>query len=88
MSLGLGGENFTGNVGVVAAAYQEGNITMKDLVKSWMASYIGNFIGALILAYLAFTSGTLGSGPAASAIATAKSSLPFGESVYRGSSRH
>lgn len=79
MTLVSGGELFTGNTALVTAAYKEGKIEAKDLAKSWIVSYIGNFVGSLFLAYLAFKSGTLGNGPAAAAIATAKSSLPWGE---------
>jgi formate transporter len=78
MTLVSGGELFTGNTALVFAAYKEGKIGLKDLAKSWITSYMGNFVGSLLLAYLAFQSGTLGSGPAAAAIATAKSSLPWG----------
>merc|ERR1712176_1734618 len=56
----------------------------KDLVKNWVASYGGNFVGSLFLAYLAFKSGTLASGPASAAIATAKCSLPWDVAFVRG----
>merc|ERR1711915_866606 len=53
-------------------------------IKSWSASYIGNFVGSLLLAYLAYESKTLGAGPASVAIATAKANLPFGVAFVRG----
>lgn len=84
MTLVTGGELFTGNTALVTAAYKEGEIEGKDLIKNWVSSYLGNFVGSLILAYLAFKSGTLGSGPAAAAIATAKSSLPWDVAFVRG----
>jgi formate/nitrite transporter len=84
MTLVTGAELFTGNTALVTAAYKEGKIPMKDLVKSWVSSYAGNFVGSLLLAYLAFKSGTLGGGPAAAAIATAKCSLPFDVAFIRG----
>jgi len=84
MTLVTGGELFTGNTALVGAARLEGKTTTKDLVKNWVASYIGNFVGSLILAYLAFKSGTLGSAPASVAIATAKCSLPFDVAFVRG----
>ena len=68
---------FTGNTALVTAAYKEGKIEGKALIKNWVASYAGNFVGSLLLAYLAFKSGTLASGPASAAIATAKCSLPW-----------
>jgi len=84
MTLVTGGELFTGNTALVTAAVMEGKATIKDLVKSWTSSYIGNFVGSLILAYLAFKSGTLGNAPASVAIATAKCSLDFGTAFVRG----
>lgn len=68
----------------VTAAYKEGEIELKDLIKSWVCSYIGNFVGSLLLAYLAFKSGTLGGAPASVAIATAKSNLPWDVAFVRG----
>ena len=70
MTLVTGGELFTGNTALVTGAYMEGKIEKKALVKSWVASYLGNFVGSLIIAYLAFKSGTLGSGPGAVNIAS------------------
>lgn len=84
MTLVTGGELFTGNTALVTAAVQEGKATYKDLAKSWASSYVGNFIGSLILAYLAFKSGTLGNAPASVAIATAKCSLGFDVAFVRG----
>jgi len=84
MTLVTGGELFTGNTALVTAAYKEGKIELKDLIKSWVNSYVGNFVGSLLLAYLAFKSGTLGSGPASVAIATAKSNLPWDVAFVRG----
>jgi len=84
MTLVSGGELFTGNTALVGAAAIEGKVSTKDLIKNWVASYAGNFVGSLLLAYLAFKSGTLGNGHASVAIATAKSSLPFDVAFVRG----
>lgn len=84
MTLVTGGELFTGNTALVTAAYKEGKTDGKSLMKNWVASYAGNFVGSLILAYLAFKSGTLGNAPASVAIATAKCSLPFDVAFVRG----
>jgi len=84
MTITTGGELFTGNTALVAAAVAEGKTTKKDLIKNWSASYLGNFAGSLLIAYLCFKSGTLGSGPASAAIATAKCSLPFDVAFVRG----
>jgi len=84
MTLVTGAELFTGNTALVTAAVMEGKTSTKDLIKNWVASYAGNFVGSLFLAYLAFKSGTLGSAPASVAIATAKCSLPFSTAFVRG----
>jgi formate/nitrite transporter len=84
MTLVTGGELFTGNTALVTAAYMEGKTDGKSLMKNWIASYAGNFVGSLILAFLAFKSGTLGGAPASVAIATAKCSLPFDVAFTRG----
>lgn len=84
MTLVTGGELFTGNTALVTAAYKEGQTDGKSLMKNWIASYAGNFVGSLILAFLAFKSGTLGGAPASVAIATAKCSLPFDVAFVRG----
>jgi formate/nitrite transporter len=84
MTLVTGGELFTGNTALVTAAWKEGKTDVSSLMKSWVASYVGNFVGSILLAYLAFKSGTLGSAPASVAIATAKCSLPFDVAFVRG----
>jgi len=84
MTLVTGAELFTGNTALVTASVAEGQTSKRNLAKNWIASYSGNFVGSLILAYLAFKSGTLGSAPASVAIATAKCSLPFGTAFVRG----
>jgi formate/nitrite transporter len=84
MTLVTGAELFTGNTALVTAAKMEGKTSTSNLVKNWVASYAGNFVGSLFLAYLAFKSGTLGAAPASVAIATAKCSLPFATTFVRG----
>mmetsp|Transcript_15234 Transcript_15234/g.22495 ORF Transcript_15234/g.22495 Transcript_15234/m.22495 type:complete len:311 (-) Transcript_15234:163-1095(-) len=84
MTLVTGGELFTGNTALVTAAVMEGKTTKKDLIKNWTASYLGNFVGSLFLAYLVFKSGTLGALPGSVAIATAKCSMPFMTAFVRG----
>lgn len=84
MSVVSGAEVFTGNTALVTTAVMEGKASWLDLIKNWTASYLGNFLGSLFLAYLAFHSGTLGTGPAAAAIATAKCSLSWPMAFIRG----
>lgn len=84
MTLITGAELFTGNTALVTAAYMEKKVTSKQLLKNWFWSYLGNFVGSLYIAYLAFHSGTLGTAPGAVNIALAKCSVPFMTNVYRG----
>jgi len=84
MTLVTGAELFTGNTALVTAAFVEGKIQKKDLAKNWVASYLGNFVGSLLLAYLVFKGQTLGSLPGAVNIATAKCASPFSVALVRG----
>lgn len=79
-----GGELFTGNTALISAALIEKKATKKDLLKNWITSYSGNFVGSLLLAFLVHQSGTLGVGPAAAATAVAKTSLNFTQAFIRG----
>lgn len=40
-----GGELFTGNTAVVTAAVVEGKASTGGLLKNWICSYLGNFVG-------------------------------------------
>ena len=62
----------------------EGKVSGKDLSKNWLASYAGNFVGSIFLAYLVFWSGTLANAPGAVSIATAKCSLTWSAAFVRG----
>lgn len=84
MTLVTGGELFTGNTALVTAAYLEKKIDEKALAKNWVASYLGNFVGSLLLAWLVFRSGTLGALPGAVNIATAKCALAWDVAFIRG----
>lgn len=83
MTLVTGAELATGNFMLVAAAFREGVASARDLWKSWTVSFAGNFVGSLIVAYLAFYSNTLNS-PTATAIAVAKTSQTFVTTFVRG----
>lgn len=77
MVLVTGTELFTGNTALVTAAYMEGKTPLKALIKNWVGSYLGNFVGSLLMAYLVHASGTLGTLPGAVNMATAKSTLSW-----------
>lgn len=51
-----GAELFTGNVLMTFALFEK-KITLKELLKSWLVVYLGNFVGALVIAGLVFLTG-------------------------------
>jgi formate/nitrite transporter len=85
MTLMTGAELFTGNTALVTMSLLEGKCTTGQLMKSWGASYVGNFIGSIFFAFLVFLGGTLGpTGGASVAVAGAKTSLAFVPAFVRG----
>jgi formate/nitrite transporter len=85
MTLMTGAELFTGNTALVTMAVLEKKATKEQLVKSWVASYMGNLVGSIAFAYLVFLGGTLGAtGGASAGVAVAKTSLPFMKAFVRG----
>jgi formate/nitrite transporter len=76
-----GGELFTGNT-LLILAFIEKKITLKQLLKNWSIVYLGNFIGAFIIALLIFNTGLLTTnsgklGGYAIKVAATKGSLTF-----------
>merc|ERR1719267_416749 len=69
MTLVTGAELFTGNTALVTTALLEGKATVGQLLKSWTASYAGNFVGSLLLATLVTAAGTLAGGGASVPVA-------------------
>ena len=45
----LNGELFTGNNFVMAVGVYNKTVSVKDMVKVWVVSYVGNFVGAILL---------------------------------------
>lgn len=84
MTLISGAELFTGNTALVPLAMFEGKATRGQLLKSWSASYVGNFIGSVLFAALVVAGGTLAASGAPAAVAAAKTSLPFKTAFVRG----
>lgn len=84
MTLVTGAELFTGNTALVTAAYMEGKVSRQSLMKSWIASYLGNFIGSVFMAWMAYKAGTLAGGAAAVNVAVAKCSLAWDVAFVRG----
>lgn len=70
-----GGELFTVNNAFLTSALVEKKASIKNLLKNWLFSYAGNFLGSLFIAWMAFNSGLLGDSAVATALS--KTSLPF-----------
>lgn len=66
-----GAELFTGNT-LILSALLERKVTLKSMFRNWVIVYIGNFIGSVLIAYMIFKSGQLGSGNGALAVTTIK----------------
>lgn len=76
-----GGELFTGNT-LMSVAFLEKRITFGQMLRNWVIVYLANFIGALLIAYLIFSSGVIGTnagklGGYAIKVAAAKGGLAF-----------
>jgi formate/nitrite transporter len=82
-----GAELFTGNVMVMLSGLLTKKVEMAALIRNWTLSYAGNFIGSVVMAWLAFSANTAAAPAAANAvvgIATMKASLPFGVAFFKG----
>jgi formate/nitrite transporter len=93
-SLGLvlvvvgGAELFTGN-NLVVMAWASRRVTTWSVLRSWFVVYVGNFAGAIAVAWLVHQSGVLDSADGAVRqraldTAAAKTNLAFGQAVVRG----
>lgn len=91
-SLGLilviiaGAELFTGNT-LIVMAWADGKTTTVAVARNWLVTFVSNGLGAVLIAWLIFTSGTMGNDgvrTTAIAIAEAKVSLSFQEAFARG----
>lgn len=83
-----GAELFTGN-SLVVMAYVSRKVTAWQLCRNWGIVFAGNFVGALVVVFLIYHSGHLGSANGAVSllavrIANAKVNLPFMEALVRG----
>jgi formate/nitrite transporter len=93
-SLGLilvivgGAELFTGN-NLMVMAWASGGLRTREMLRAWSLVYIGNFVGAMATATLAFLAedyvhGNAAVGLAALATAQAKASLPMLSAFIHG----
>ncbi|MFZ5754291.1 MAG: formate/nitrite transporter family protein [Bacillota bacterium] len=83
-----GGELFTGNNLITVAALQK-KVSWKALLNNWIIVYLGNFIGAFLLAWLLFNSGIFNTsqgllGELHIKIAQEKLNLTFSQAFIRG----
>lgn len=88
MVLIAGSELFTGNTLIILAVLER-RISMMRMLKSWLIVFVGNFIGAAMVAVgvvLGHTPDLFGADLAASVVAAGASrcNLGFGEAVVRG----
>lgn len=93
-SLGLllvivaGAELFTGN-NLIAMAWADGCVSLRELLRNWVLVCIANFAGAAALAFIVFQSGhwEMNGGAVGAAylkIAAAKAALPAGRAFFLG----
>ena len=85
-----GSELFTGNI-LMTAGLVGRKVSLLRVFRNWLFAYVGNFVGALLLAFAVFGSGLLGTveepsevGLAAMKVASAKIALPFVQALLRG----
>lgn len=79
----IGGELFTGNNFVMAFGAFDKAVSWKDVGKVWGISYIGNFVGCLILGVVFALAGAAGTSEYCAAFIPNKLSLPVGEMFFR-----
>ncbi|PIW11064.1 MAG: FdhC protein, partial [Caldiserica bacterium CG17_big_fil_post_rev_8_21_14_2_50_35_7] len=83
-----GAELFTGDNLIVISALEK-KVKWGELLKAWIAVYIGNFIGSILIALFLFWGGLWGLngnavGASALKIASSKVSLTFVQGLFRG----
>lgn len=79
----VGGELFTGNNLVMAFGAYDGSVSWKQAGNVWLISYIGNFIGCLILAVLFALAGASQTADYYAAFIPNKLAIPAGQMFFR-----
>ena len=79
----IGGELFTGNNFVMAFGAFDKKVSWKDVGKIWAVSYVGNFVGCLILGIIFVLAGAAGTADYYAAFIPNKLALPIGEMFFR-----
>lgn len=72
----IGGELFTGNNFVMAFGAFDKQVTWKEVFKVWIISYLGNFIGCVILGLIFVLAGAAGTADYYAAFIPGKLALP------------
>ena len=72
-----GAEVSTANTAIVAAATLEGKTTVREFIKSWTVSWVGNLVGSVMLAWMTCQAGVLIADGAAAALSVSKTSAAF-----------
>lgn len=83
-----GGELFTGNILIVAAVADK-KTTMVKMLRNWGIVYVGNFVGAILIAFLCFYGGQFAGGDGVLGavtvkIAAGKVGMPFMKAFVYG----
>ena len=79
----VGGELFTGNNLVMAFGAFDKKISWGDAAKVWVVSYIGNFVGCLILSLIFVWAGASGTGDYFAGFINNKLTIPVGQMFFR-----
>ncbi len=88
MVLLAGSELFTGNCLMIIPVLEK-KLKIREMLKNWIVVYVGNFVGAVIVALIVYYSGQLDLFGGALAVTTIKAaatkcSLTFGKAVLLG----
>lgn len=79
----IGGELFTGNNLVMAFGAYDKKVTWKDAGRVWLISYIGNFIGCVLLSLIFVWAGAAGTKEYFAGLIGNKLAIPVGEMFFR-----
>ena len=79
----IGAELFTGNNLVMAFGAYDKKVSWAQVGKVWLVSYIGNFVGCLILSVIFVLAGASGTADYYAGIIGNKLSIPAGEMFFR-----
>lgn len=83
-----GGELFTGNV-LIVASVADRKVTVAKMLRNWIIVYIGNFIGAALIAFLCYYGGQFSAGDSMLGaltvkVAAGKVTMPFMKAFVMG----